>query len=122
QYRLIPLFHYALNESGYLFLGNSENVTRHSRLFSTIDKANRIFMRRPQIERRLPEFPLTATEGNRRKLAGTARLAHEPESLQSLAERQLLDRYSPAYVVINADGEVLHGSGRTGKYLELAAG
>src|SRR5262249_12778833 len=41
---------------------------------------------------------------------------------QSLAERQLLDRYSPAYVIINADGDVLHGSSRTGKYLELAAG
>src|SRR5262249_930789 len=26
------------------------------------------------------------------------------------------------YVVVNAEGEVLHGSARTGKYLELAAG
>lgn len=33
QYRLIPLFHYALRDSGYLLLGSSENVTRHARLF-----------------------------------------------------------------------------------------
>src|SRR5581483_28326 len=37
QLRLIPLFHYALNEGGYLFLGSSENLTRHTRLFSTVD-------------------------------------------------------------------------------------
>ena len=46
QNRLIPLFHYALNERRYLFLGTSENVTRHSRLFATVDKAHRIFQRR----------------------------------------------------------------------------
>lgn len=122
QNRLIPLFHYALNDSGYLFLGTSENVTRHSRLFATVDKPHRIFRRRPQIERRLPEFPLTAPEGGRRKVAPPPRVAVDQEPLQSLAERQLLDRYSPAYVIVNGDGELLHGSARTGKYLELAAG
>ena len=121
QNRLIPLFHYALNDGGYLFLGTSENVTRHSRLFSTVDKAHRIFQRRPQVERRLPEFPLTAPEG-KRTVAAARRATVSQEPLQTLAERQLLDRYSPAYVVINADGELLHGSARTGKYLELAPG
>ncbi len=122
QNRLIPLFHYALNDGGFLFLGTSENVTRHPRLFSTVDKQQRIFKRKPLLERRLPEFPLTAPEGGRRQLAATARDAAEREPLQSVAERQLLERYSPAYVVVNAEGELLHGSGRTGKYLELAAG
>ena len=122
QNRLIPLFHYALNEGGYLFLGSSENLTRHTRLFSTLDKPHRIFRRRTQIERRLPEFPLTAPEGLRRKTPQAPRAATEHEPLQALAERQLLDRYAPAYVIINAEGDVLHGSARTGKYLELAAG
>src|SRR5215216_590614 len=122
QNRLIPLFHYALNDSGFLFLGTSENVTRHPRLFSTVDKQHRIFKRKPLLERRLPEFPLTAPQGAQRQLVPTARDAAEREPLQSLAERQLLERYSPAYVVVNAEGEVLHGSARTGKYLELAAG
>lgn len=122
QNRLIPLFHYALNDGGFLFLGTSENVTRHSRLFTTIDKPHRIFKRRPQLERRLPEFPLTAPEGGRRPAQATPRTAVEHEPLQTLAERQLLDRYSPAYVVINGDGDLLHGSARTGKYLELPPG
>ncbi|MBV8394614.1 MAG: PAS fold family protein, partial [Alphaproteobacteria bacterium] len=85
QNRLIPLFHYALNEGGYLFLGSSENLTRHSRLFSTLDKPHRIFRRRTQIERRLPEFPLSAPEGVRRKVPPPVRSAIEQEPLQALA-------------------------------------
>jgi two-component system CheB/CheR fusion protein len=122
QNRLIPLFHYALNEGGFLFLGSSENVTRHARLFATVDKAHRIFRHRPQVERRLPEFPLTTPESERSGAAGAQRRATAGEPLQILAERQVLDRYAPAFVVINAEGEVLHGSVRTGKYLELAPG
>jgi two-component system CheB/CheR fusion protein len=37
QDRVIPLFHYALRDQGYLFLGASENLTRHSRLFATVE-------------------------------------------------------------------------------------
>src|SRR6185312_2214460 len=121
QYRLIPLFHYALVDSGYLFLGTSENVTRHSRLFSTVDRSNRIFQRRIPLDRRLPEFPLTAPTGGHRRTPVVGHAVGD-NSLQHLAERQILDRYAPAYVVINADGDVLHASARTGKYLELAPG
>lgn len=43
-------------------------------------------------------------------------------SPQELAERVLLEHFTPAYVVINADGEVLHASARTDEYLELVLG
>jgi len=122
QSRVIPLFHYALLDGGYLLLGSSENVTRHSRLFTTIDKASHIFRRRQQTERRIPEFPLTASGAKRRLPPPPVRGARPEDSLQGLAERQILDRYAPAYVIINADGEVLTASSRTAKYLELPAG
>lgn len=119
QEKIIPIFHYALRNNGYLFLGSSENVTRHVRLFSTIDKPSRLFQKRAGVTaQRLPEFPLAAAARQpphvrQRATSGT---------LQESAERLLLDRYSPAYVVINAAGELIHSSGGTGKYLELAAG
>ena len=34
----------------------------------------------------------------------------------------MLDRYSPAAVLTNEQGDILYVSGRTGKYLEPAAG
>jgi len=121
QDRVIPLFHYALAPNGYLFLGTSENVTRHSRLFVTTDKTYRIFRRRADHERHIPEFPLTAPEAGRRPPPTPQQRATEP-SLKVTAERQLLERFAPAYVVINAEGDLLQSSGRTGKYLELPPG
>ncbi|TGV81425.1 PAS domain S-box protein [Mesorhizobium sp. M00.F.Ca.ET.149.01.1.1] len=120
QEKIVPIFHYALRNNGYLFLGSSENVTRHARLFSTIDKPSRLFQKRGGISaQRLPEFPLAAAA---RQAAPHTRLRAATGTLQETAERLLIERYSPAYVVINAAGELIHSSGGTGKYLELAAG
>jgi two-component system CheB/CheR fusion protein len=82
QNRVIPLFHYALRDEGFLFLGTSENVTRHARLFTTIDKTHRIFRRRPQSTRWLPEFPLTAPDTARRRPAMPSRPASGESSVQ----------------------------------------
>lgn len=119
QEKLVPIFHYALRKDGYLFLGSSENVTRHARMFGTIDKASRIFQRRGVTPQKLPEFPLASAP---RRTPAHARQKAPGGSAQESAERLLLDRYSPAWVVITAAGELVHSSGGTGKYLELAAG
>jgi chemotaxis methyl-accepting protein methylase len=37
QNKLIPLFHYALQPDGYLFLGPSENIASHRDVFRPID-------------------------------------------------------------------------------------
>ena len=46
----------------------------------------------------------------------------EIENIQILADRLLLQRFSPASVLINDRGDILYISGKTGKYLEPAAG
>ncbi len=122
QSRVIPLFHYALREGGYLFLGSSENVTRHTRLFGELDKPHRIFRRRPLAERKLPEFPLIAPDVALGKSVPLQRPVPRDDSLQAMVERQLLERFAPAYVIVDAEGDVLFASGRTGRYLELPAG
>ena len=43
-------------------------------------------------------------------------------SLQTLADQLLLKNYSPAAVLVNDKGDIVYISGRTGKYLEPAAG
>jgi two-component system CheB/CheR fusion protein len=121
QKRIIPLFHYALRDDGYLFLGASENVTRHAALFETVDRSHRIFHKRPHRTAKLPEFPLSARAPAPRPFEAR-RLPAEQASLQERAERRLLERYAPAYVITNASGEILYTSGRTGKYFEMAAG
>jgi two-component system CheB/CheR fusion protein len=47
---------------------------------------------------------------------------NSPANLQSQAEQLLLQRYSPAAVLVDEKGDIVFISGRTGKYLEPAAG
>jgi two-component system, chemotaxis family, CheB/CheR fusion protein len=121
QKRIIPLFHYALRDEGYLFLGASENVTRHAALFEDIDRKHRIFRKRSHRPVKLPEFPLSGRSLVHRPF-DARRAPAEQASLQERAERRLLDHHAPAHVIINGSGDILYTSARTGKYFEMAAG
>ncbi|MFT6153085.1 MAG: chemotaxis protein methyltransferase CheR/two-component system CheB/CheR fusion protein [Crocinitomicaceae bacterium] len=126
QKKLLPLFHYALTSKGVLLLGNAETIGSFGSLFTPINEANQIFncVDNPsqQIDVVFPTriFPIVSL------------LENQPEShkdmnpnitnLQVLAEQFLLQKFSPSAVLINADGDILFINGRTGKYLEPAAG
>ncbi|MBD6618936.1 PAS domain S-box protein [Komarekiella sp. 'clone 1'] len=43
QGRILARFHFALNDTGYLFLGKAEMLLMHSSLFTPVDLKNRIF-------------------------------------------------------------------------------
>jgi two-component system CheB/CheR fusion protein len=43
QKKILSLFHYTLNENGYLFLGTSESIGEHSDLFSPVDVKTKIY-------------------------------------------------------------------------------
>jgi two-component system, chemotaxis family, CheB/CheR fusion protein len=122
QNRVIPLFHYALRDRGYLFIGSSENVTRHGKLFDTVDKAHRIFQRRAHAARGLPHFPLVSPEAPPQRGAADIRTSVRAPTMIDRVERTMLERYTPAFIVINRDGDVAHFSGQTGNYLEPASG
>ena len=125
QSRVIPIFHFSLRPGGLLLLGVSENVTRHQNLFAPVDRGNRLFRRLETPTKILPEFPLTARVGRRDGLTGRADAPARPTALAASIGRradQIAERYGPAYVIIDSQHEVLHFSGRTGKYLEPASG
>jgi two-component system, chemotaxis family, CheB/CheR fusion protein len=49
QKKLIPLFHYALNPGGFLFLGTSETVGEFGDLFSPLDRKLKLYRRQEDI-------------------------------------------------------------------------
>lgn len=125
QDRVIPIFHFSLRLGGILFLGSSENVTRHQKLFGPVDRKHRLFRRLETPTRVLPEFPLSPRVGRRDAVPEKRAIAVRPSSLAASVSRraaQVAERYAPAYVVIDSEQEVLHFSGRTGPYLEPATG
>ncbi|MCK1366003.1 PAS domain-containing protein [Bradyrhizobium sp. 4] len=121
QNRVIPLFHFALLPDRYLFLGNSENVTRHPKLFVPIDRRARIFKKLETGTRLPPEFPITTAAGRATLEVVPARSFRPDVGLERRAQR-VAERYSPAYVIIDGNFQVLHFSGRTGRFIEPTAG
>lgn len=122
QKKLIPLFHFSLNRDGILLLGNSETVGNFTHLFAPQDDKMRLY-------RRL-DHALTLAEvafPKRISLAAASVAEDQPEEGQSdnlrlMVEQLLLQCYAPPAVVVNDRGHILYFSGRTGKYLEPAAG
>jgi two-component system CheB/CheR fusion protein len=124
QDRVIPIFHFSLKSGGFLFLGPAENVTRHQKLFAPIDRKNRIFRRLETPTRVLPDFPLSPRT-DRPDPPGEGWRPAPPRALTGRTGRrveQVAERYAPAYVVVDENYDVLHFSGRTGRFLEPASG
>ncbi len=125
QRRLIPLFHYALNPNGILFLGNSETIGDHANLFDTLDRKAKIYIRREEASgaRRAytdfisPGFVFKETVPVSKESDLVPRL-----DFRAISEQALLRHAKPAGVLVNSRGEILYFSGRTGKYLETPPG
>jgi two-component system, chemotaxis family, CheB/CheR fusion protein len=118
QNRLMRIFHYALRASSYLFLGLSEGVSRHGELFAVFDKKHRLFQRRDDVVASLPTGALRPAPAP----AASAQPARMIGDGIEERVRHALENYSPAYVVINRQHEVVHFSRGTGQYIEHSPG
>lgn len=127
QKKIIPLFHYALNPTGFLFLGTSETVGEFSDLFSTIERKQKIYQRKEDVQGAqrisLGQFlpPMTGTETARPQGAARAVDNRNPP-LRELTEQTLLKQYDPVAALVNGQGVVFYLHGRSGLYLEQPPG
>jgi chemotaxis methyl-accepting protein methylase len=122
QKKLLPLFHYSLNPGGILFLGSAETIGNFSELYAPLHAKSRIYRRGPPLLRGEPvSFPSSFLSPLPHQMKEHA--MPKPElNLQSLADQLLLQNYAPPAVLTNDQGDIVYISGRTGKYLEPAAG
>jgi two-component system, chemotaxis family, CheB/CheR fusion protein len=122
QRKLIPVFHYSLNPGGVLLLGSAETIGEFTHLFTPVHARARLYQRLESKERHQPpEFP-TSFSDSVTGVPGLPRVAKPTASLQSLADEWVLRSYAPPAVLVDDKGNILYVSGRTGKYLEPAAG
>ncbi len=127
QKKVIPLFHYALNPGGFLFLGTSETVGDFGELFKTLDRHARLYQRQGDAlnlpARMVSRAPLLATWTETAPLAGIEKRNSPPkQSLRTLTEKALLQLLDPVAALVNDQGDILYLHGRTGQYLELPPG
>lgn len=126
QKKLVPLFHFSLNSGGILLLGSAENIGTATDLFTPLAGKLRLYRRLDATRQAtLVEFPSAVARNRSDKDAASSihptALSPAP-NLQTLADQVLLQRFSPAAVLVTKEGDILYISGKTGKYLEPAAG
>ena len=113
-----------------LVLGGSETVGQAAGLFAPLPGKERIYERRegpppeevglfPVAFARNRSMPLG--DGPSIRSVSTAPRVHPP-NLKQLAEDVLLQRFAPAAVLVTGQGDIVYISGKTGRYLEPAAG
>ncbi len=127
QKKIIPLFHYSLNQGGLLFLGTSESVGEYDDLFSALDRKSKLYLRkeniygRPHGTQRLFIPPMTAINAAVRQNITQNAFPVKPP-LRELTEQMLLQHTAPSAALVNSKGDIFYLHGRTGMYLEPAEG
>jgi PAS domain S-box-containing protein len=122
QKKLMPLFHYALKQGGVLVLGTSESVGNMTDLFNPLDAKSHIFLR---VDQKPTMSQLEFTGPSAAKLMAASAEGENPNrhaNLEHFTDQFIQQHFAPPAVLVNGDGDILYISGRTGKYLEPAAG
>jgi two-component system CheB/CheR fusion protein len=117
QETAIRVFHYALNEGGYLFIGPSENPKTITSYFTEVSARARIYRRRPGNAGAL-------NLGGRHDAPQQKPYAPPPPAAGAATdiEKVLLKRHAPAHLHIDAAGDVMYASENVTDYLRIRPG
>jgi two-component system CheB/CheR fusion protein len=127
QQKVFSSFYFALQQDGYLFLGNSESLGDMSAHFETIDERTRIFQKvnsarlpmqnNSAIKHTLASSPLVPSTGN----------ANRPSRMvvnnkyNTVMER-LIEHYAPDTIILNDSFEAVHVYGDVSQYTKGLGG
>ena len=121
QKRIVPLFHYALNPSGYLLLGASESLSGSTDLFTAVDRKHRIYLRKPGPAGSVFELAGGVPRARRGRRQDAEPLPGNLE-LEREADRLAFSHYAHAGVLVTETAEIVQFKGDTARYLGPAAG
>jgi two-component system CheB/CheR fusion protein len=123
QKRVVSVFHYSLNRTGFLMLGTSESTGKSSDLFTLVDGPSKIYAKQltanpPRLPFGTSFFPLTRADNPQPMNANFA----NSFDLQRETDQLILKRYNAVGAVVNEQMEILQLRGDTNRYLRLTSG
>ncbi len=122
QKKLFSLFNYSLNQDGILILGSAETLGDSTEGFMEIDAKLKLYRRTSAVALSLnSNFP-SAFHRNESFNSGKKLTYMKSDTIQTITDQILLQRFAPPSVLVNHKGDIIYITGRTGKYLEPAAG
>jgi two-component system CheB/CheR fusion protein len=123
QKKIIVMFHFALNEGGYLFLGSSETIGAYEDLFRPVSKKLRLYQRIGTARSDFASLPILPDLGKQQQPSYVIQPStHEVTHFSKITQQFLLQHYAPFAVLSNAQFEILYVNGQSGHYLEMTTG
>lgn len=122
QTRLISLFHFALNEGGYLLLGPAETVGPGAGLFQPISRKWRLFRKAGAARGDVARAPIGPWTGRRAPVESFEPLRRPAQGPSEVMQRLLLDEYAPAATLVNRKYQILSVQGPVVRYLQIPSG
>ncbi len=123
QEKCIALFHYALKDGGFLFLGNAETVGKKNAHFTNVGRKQcRVYRKVEQSP--APRLPLSVPYA-------AERATPPPEPPPAPAARQpaigiiqefLLEEFAPAAIAVDQNHDIIYHNGPTNRYLRQPRG
>lgn len=121
QKQIIPLFHYALNPHGFLFLGKSETVGQYSDLFATIDGKSKLFQRK--IGSAIHSIKFSSFKPIKIGGGRSVKQLHSNEmTLHELIKESLFMGFEDPYVVVNDVFDLMEVNGEVHDFLQISQG
>lgn len=122
QQKALAVFHYSLNEKGFLMLGKSETTGSSSELFLPQGKKDKLYAKRPIPGR---SMPVTSAQSEDRLINKdyTFRNAEKKkDDFQRSADDILLANFTPPGVIVNEHHDIVQFRGSTGRFFEPTPG
>lgn len=123
QKKVLRTFYYASRPNCFLVLGSSESIGSEADLFSSVDKKNKIYLRKPNVNQ--PNTKLVQQVYTKQHFFTPCpnQISAPPAVIvQKAAEDLILKEYGPPGVIIDQHMHILNFCGQTGPYIEPAAG
>src|SRR4051812_45695451 len=124
QKKIIPIFHYSLNNKGIMFMGPAETIGGFTELFSSIDPKWKLFERKDGSAalNKMIDFPFHVAKQPAtllRTYDNEKSTINKKSSVADTFNKILLENFTPNSLLINDKGDILYTNGKTGSYLQL---
>jgi len=116
QLRVLGMFHYALLNEGFLFLGRSESVGVSSDIFTSVDTKTRIYKKDPKVMLSLKR------RGERNFQKPSTETTLGTRVWEKLIQEEVSSYFESAAVIIDSELNVIHTFGQIGSFVRIPTG
>lgn len=118
QKRIIEMFHFALQDNGHLFLGNSETIGNHGDLFKTLSRKWKIYKKLGTSRPGNIQLPLLRGGDSHNVSSRGEKPQHvKNRSLPKIVQQILVEQFAPAAVMVDSNFDILYYNGPTNEFL-----